>query len=215
MDASKIDSPDSTSQETSKDVSPELRAYLDAPFEVRLLEKAGRFTLSIPEMGLLEHGKSVELAYAKLVQAREQRIREYASEDLLAWLPRPDAGGNAQAKSAEPRLLTRLRPFLIKAAVTAAMLMWAMNMINGSIRDIGYRLEKNLDGLANWSPETVELQRARSAKVAEKLGPIIRELLVMFHDPAVPAGTAAAGGADALQKAGSQNATAPAPGELQ
>lgn len=163
----------------------------------------------------MAHGKSVESAYAKLVQAREQRIREYASEDLLAWLPKPEAAGHAQAKGGEPRLLTKLRPFLIKAAVTAAMLVWAMGMINESTRNIGYGLEKKLDGLANWSPETVEKHRARSAQIAEKLGPIIRELLVMFREPAAPGGAAAAKAAETQEKAEGQIPPAPASGAQQ
>lgn len=165
-----------------------LKACLEAPYEVRLREKAGRFTLCIVELGLLAHGKSMESAYAKLMQAKEQRLREYAAEDLLAWLPKPGSGadGSSEAGGKEPRLLVRLRPFLIKAAIFCAIFLWAMNSINDSARNIGYGLEKKLDGMANWSPETIEKHRAKSAQIAEKLGPLVRELAVMFHDPATP-----------------------------
>ena len=180
---------------TQKNPTAELRACLEAVYEARLLEKAGRFSLCIPELGLLVHDKSLEAAYAKLKQAREQRIMEYASEDLLAWLPRPGAAGTgAQPGGSEPRLLVRLRPFLIKAAIVSALVLWAMNMVNDSARNIGYGLEKKLDGLANMSAESIEKNRAKSALIAEKLGPIVRELAVMFRDqPRPEAGPGAAG----------------------
>ena len=168
---------------TQNNPTAELRSCLEAMYEARLLEKAGRFTLCIQELGLLVHDKSLDGAYAKLKQAREQRIMEYASEDLLAWLPRPGAAGTgAQPGGSEPRLLVRLRPFLIKAAIVSALFLWAMNMVNDSARNIGYGLEKKLDGLANMSAESIEKNRAKSALNAEKLGPIVRELAVMFRD---------------------------------
>ncbi len=194
----------------------ELKACLETSHEVRLREKAGRFTLSIPELGLLAHGKSLESAYAKLMQAREQRILEFASEDLLSWLPKPGASGApAQADgSAEPRLLVRLRPFLIKAAIVSALFLWAMNTVNDSARNVGYGLEKKLDGLANMSPESIEKNRIKSAQIAEKLGPIVRELAVMFHEPA-PGSTAAAMNAakDAANATAGQAQGAAAPGK--
>lgn len=185
-----------------------LKAYLEAPYEVRLREKAGRFTLSIAELSLLAHGKSMESAYAKLMQAKEQRIREYAAEDLLAWLPTPDVGSPhpPAAGGKEPRLLVRLRPFLIKSAIVCAIFLWAMNTINDSTRNIGYGLEKKLDSVANWSPETIEKHRAKSAQIAEKLGPIFRELTVMFHGPATP--IAKVPGLDEAKTAGMEAANA-------
>jgi hypothetical protein len=185
-----------------------LNACLEASYELRLREKAGRFTLCIAELGLLAHGKDMESAYAKLMQAKEQRIREYAAEDLLAWLPKPDAGFNTSPARGgnEPRLLVRLRPFLIKAAIVCAIFLWAMDSIDNSTRNIGYRLEKKLDGLANWSPETIEKHRAKSAQIAEKLGPTVRELTVMFHDPAPP--MAKAPRVDAAKAAGTDAANA-------
>ncbi|HWR03142.1 MAG TPA: hypothetical protein VN419_03900 [Humidesulfovibrio sp.] len=161
--------------------SAELQTCLETPYEVRVREQAGRFTLAIPELGLLAQGQSLDAAYAALRQAKEQRIREYAAEGLLAWLPKADAKGLGGADQ-QPSLLKRLWPFLIKAAVVAALIMWAVGLINESTRNIGYGLEKKLDSVANWSPEDVELNRARAAKVAGKLGPLVRELLVMFRD---------------------------------
>ena len=122
---------------------------------------------------------------------------EYASEDLLSWLPRPGAAGTgSQPGSGEPRLLTRLRPFLIKAVIVGALFLWAMNMVNDSARNIGYGLEKKLDGLTSMSAESIEKNRAKSALIAEKLGPIVRELAVMFRDQPRPEAKPGAASAD-------------------
>lgn len=158
----------------------DITAALGAPFEARLRENNGRFTLFIPELGLLARGKTLEAARAELLRLREARLREFAEEGLLDELPRPGAQAAAEAK---PRLLVQLRPFLIKAAVVTALFLGAVNVISNGLRDVGYTLEKKLDGVVNWDAATIEKHRAKSAQVAEKLGPIVRELSVFFTRP--------------------------------
>jgi hypothetical protein len=172
------------------DTAKTLAAHLAAPCEVRVVERAGRYTLSIPELGLLVTGKELGAAHAELMRQRERRLKEFAAEGILGWLPRPEAQGGATATALGGRsLLSQLKPFLIKAAIVTAMFLGAVNVIGQGLGDTGYKLEKQLEGLSNWTPEKIEWHRERAQKIAEKLGPTIRELVVMFRDPApvVPA----------------------------
>ena len=171
--------------------APDITPYLNAPFEVRMLEKGGRFVLYIPELGLTASGKDLAAAHAELKQARERRLKEFAAEGVLDWLPKPGKReDNAAGLGAGPGVLVKLKPFLIKAAVITLMFLGAVNVIGQGVRDTGYKLEKQLEGLSNWTPEKVEWHRERAQKIAEKLGPTMREILVMFREP-VAAGTGA------------------------
>lgn len=164
-----------------------LQAALASPCEVRLGTGTGRVIAHIPELGILVRADSVEAAHAEALRQREARIREYAAEGLLGALPAPNAAPSACA--ARPGLLGQLKVFLIKAAVVAALFLGAVNVISNGLRDVGYTLEKKLDGAANMSAEAVEKNRAKAAQVAEKLGPIVRELSALFARPAAPSAT--------------------------
>ncbi|MBU1230500.1 MAG: hypothetical protein KKA55_06955 [Proteobacteria bacterium] len=171
---------------TSTPKAPDrLQAALAAPCEVRLGTGTGRVIAHIPELGILVRADSVEAAHAEALRQRESRIREFAAEGLLDALPAPNLASSACA--ARPGLLGQLKVFLIKAAVVAALFLGAVNIISNGLRDVGYTLEKKLDGAANMSAEAVEKNRAKAAQVAEKLGPIVRELSALFARPEAPA----------------------------
>ena len=89
------------------------------------------------------------------------------------------------------------------------MFLGAVNIIGNGLRDVGYVLEKKLDSITAMTPESVEKNRAKAALIAEKLGPIVREVLAVFRDqPTVAQPTVA-------QPTVAQPAAAPAPGEVQ
>lgn len=151
---------------------------LAAPCEVRVVGRGGRYTLAIPELGLLVTGKDLATAHAEIILQRERHLREFAAEGLLDWLPRP---GAAPAAGPEKNsLLGQLKPFLVKAAIATALFLGAVNVISGGLGHVGYVLEKKLDGVTSMTPESVEQHRAKAAKIAEKLGPIVREVMVIF-----------------------------------
>jgi len=175
--------------EAEKAPEQDISQYLAAPHEVRVLERAGRFILYIPELGLTARGKDLAAAHAELSQARERRLREFAAEGILGWLPSPGAAAPATAQGKS--LLSQLKVFLIKAAVVTLMFLGAVNVLGQALGDVGYRLEKKLDAAINMTPEQVEGNRARAEKIAEKLAPIVREVLVMFREQPRPAPPAA------------------------
>jgi hypothetical protein len=49
---------------------------------------------------------------------------------------------------------------------------------------VGYVLEKNLDGVVSWTPETVEKHRAKGAKIAENIRPVVLAVMSAFKEPA-------------------------------
>jgi hypothetical protein len=166
--------------ETRPQATPErLQAALDEPCLARVRTAKDGVTAYLPELGLLARGKTVEAAHAELMRLREARIREYAAEGLLDELPRPGAGEDpAQAR----RLFPKLKIFLIKAAVVAALFLGAVNVISSGLRDTGYVLEKKLDAVSRWTPETVEFHREKAERIGQRLGPVLRALLA----PAAP-----------------------------
>ncbi len=169
----------------SQNETKTLEQYLAAEYEVRVRKTAKGYALYLPELGLRESADSLEAAYAKLGAAKKRHLEEFASEGLLDWLPLPgQTAGPGLADAKQPSVLRQLKPFLIKAAVITLMFLGAVNIIGQGVRDTGYKLEKQLEGLSNWSPEKVEWHRERAQRIAEKLGPTVREILVMFREPA-------------------------------
>lgn len=164
-----------------------LQEYLDAEYEVVVRKAAKGYTVCIPSLGLAHTGKELEASYASLSAKKEAHLREFAAEELLHLVPFPGDSGASQVEANSRSVLQQVKPFLVKAAISALLFFGAVNVIGQGLGDTGYKLEKQLEGLSNWSPEQVEWHRARSAKIAEKLGPTMRELLVMFRGPA-PAG---------------------------
>lgn len=176
---------------TPTDGADALARALSAPCDIRLRVRQGEFLLSIPALGLVVRDTSLDAAYERIRTQRETRIREFASLGMLDLLAAP--ASEAAGKNAGPSLRDKLRPFFIKCVVVSVLFLAAMNMISHSVGDIGYVLEKKLQAVRNWTPEDVEKQRALSAKTAERLGPVIRELMPMFRQPdeASPANNAA------------------------
>jgi len=160
-----------------------LEQTLRRPFEVLLRREGNRFVCALPEMGLVASDKSLGKAYEAVTRAREQRIREFASENLLHCLPVPDV----TVPLRQPTLLTQLRPFLTKAAITVALFLWGFNMVGGAMREFSYGLEKNVDSVMNWSPEKQEWMRNRAIGVVKSLRPITLELKKLFEEtPSAP-----------------------------
>jgi len=178
-DAPTRDAADETSLADAPDAATQ--AALSAPCDMYLRHSKGKFRLSIPALGLMVSNASLEAAYAEMAALRERRIREFASEGMLHLLSAPGALPGTPA--APTGTAAKLRPFFIKCLVVALLFLGAMNLLSHSLGDVGYVLEKKLQAVRNWTPDETEKQRALSEKVARNLGPVIRELMVMFQRP--------------------------------
>lgn len=188
--AAKEASPNDAAPDDAAKLEAQIQAVLAAPFEVRLRQHNRRHSLSIPELGVVVGGKDLAAAHKELSALRERRIREFASEGMLHLVNRPAETAASVAERA-PGTLARLKPFLIKCLIVSVLFLMGVNLLGQRLGDVGYVLEKKLQGLSNWTPEQVEWHRARSEQIALKLGPTIRELLAMFRDTAPAAAPAA------------------------
>jgi hypothetical protein len=153
--------------------------------EALVTRRGGKFVLYDPRLGLLVSHADLAAGYALLEKDRAARLAEMAEAGITHWLPEAESRQPGQGAG----MLSRLKPFLIKAVVVSALFFVFLNALSGALRDAGYGLEKKLEGLSNWEPDQVEWHRARAEKIAAKLGPTIRELMGMFRDPA-PGATA-------------------------
>jgi len=161
-----------------------LQVALDRPCVVRLHTEKNRVKASIPELGILVTAGSVEAAHSEALRQRETRIREFASEGMLDELSAD--GGNRIPREPAKRLLPQLQVFLIKAAVVTILFLSGVNIISNGLSNMGYVLEKKLDGVVTWTPETVEKHRAKGAKVADNLRPVILAIMSAFKEPSSP-----------------------------
>lgn len=159
----------------------EVQAALSAPCDMYLRRNKGKYSLSIPALGLVVNDASLEAAYAKMESLRERRIREFASEGLLHLISGP--GSLPGAPAAPTGTAAKLKPFFIKCLVVALLFLGGMNILSHTFGDVGYTLEKKLKSVSYWTPEEVEKQRAQTEKIAQHLGPIVRELMAMFRQP--------------------------------
>ncbi|MBU1042628.1 MAG: hypothetical protein KKF77_16160 [Proteobacteria bacterium] len=169
-----------TSSPVPQTTPERLQAVLDSPCVVRLRTGGKRVTASIPELGILVSAGGVEAAHAEALRQREARIREFASEGMLDELS-TDGGYNISSEP-QKRLLPQLKVFLIKAAVVTVLFLAGVNIISNGLGNVGYVLEKKLDGVVTWTPETVEKHRAKGAKVAENLRPVILAVMSAFKE---------------------------------
>lgn len=136
---------------------------------------------SIPELGILVSAGNLEAAHAEALRQREARTREFASEGMLEELS-TDGGSRIPSEPAK-RLLPQLKVFLSKAAVVTVLFLGGVNIISNGLRDVGYVLEKKLDGVVSWTPETVEKHRAKGAKIAENIRPVVLAVMSAFKEP--------------------------------
>jgi hypothetical protein len=165
-----------------------VQAALSAPCDMYLRRHKGKYSLSIPGLGLMVSDASLEAAYAKMEGLRERRIREFASEGMLHLIS--GAGALPGAPAAPAGTAAKLKPFFIKSLVVALLFLGAMNILSHTFGDVGYTLEKKLKSVSYWTPEEVEKQREQTEKIAQHLGPIVRELMTMFRQPGEVPGAA-------------------------
>lgn len=173
------DAPQSQTATEFEAVEKAIQAALAAPFEVRLRQHKGRYSVSIPELGLVVGGKDLAKAHEELLVLRERQIREFAAEGLLHLLTTP--GAMSLVVQPDQGTLSKLKSFLVKCLIVSLLFLSGVNLLGQRLSDVGYVLEKKLQGLSNWTPAQVEWHRERSQLIAQKLGPTIRELLVMFR----------------------------------
>ncbi|MDO9082493.1 MAG: hypothetical protein Q7U56_04345 [Humidesulfovibrio sp.] len=110
---------------------------------------------------------------------REKRLREFAALGILPWLPKP---GESCASCPTPGVVVRLKPFFIKAAVVTLLFLGAVTVIGQGLGVAGRQLEEKISGVGSWTPEKMEHERARAHAFAEKLRPVLRELIFVFRD---------------------------------
>lgn len=180
--------------------SQKLQALLGSAAAVQVQSANGTFTLYEPQLGLLVSCSDLSAGYRQLMADREKRLRELDEAGILHLVPDAKA---SQAPARGPSVLVQLRPFLIKAVVVAGLMLYFLSAIGGALRDVGYNLEKQLDGVSHWGPDKTEMYREKSQRIADRLGPIVRALLPMFHETAQNA----TGQGAMEQNATEQNAT--------
>lgn len=154
-----------------------LAALLAAPCEVRMRREKGRYTLFLAELGLSVQDGDLAAAHAELMKLREARLRQFAQEGILHWLAEPSG-----PKTPPSGLLAQLKPFLVKSAVTALLIVGTLVLIGRGLDAAGKQLEKNIRGVGSWSPEKIERERQRAQAFAAKMGPVARELMGMFSN---------------------------------
>lgn len=152
-------------------------SVLAAPCEMRLRQSRGTFTLYLAELGLSVSGENLQTVHAELMAQREMRLRKFAAENILSWLPRPD-----EAAQLAPSALVQLKPFFIKASVILLLILGTLGLIGQGLNATGKALEKNVREVSNWTPEKMESQRRQAHAFAERFRPVARELLLMFRD---------------------------------
>ncbi|MCM0754527.1 hypothetical protein M7784_04615 [Desulfovibrio aminophilus] len=152
-----------------------LTALLAAPCEVRMRQENGRYILFLADLGLSAQHEDLAAAHAELMKLRETRLRQFAQEGVLHWLAEP-----RRQETPPSGLLAQLKPFLVKSAVTALLIVGTLVLIGRGLDTAGKQLEKNIRGVGSWSPEKIEQERQRAQAFAEKMGPVARELMGMF-----------------------------------
>lgn len=178
------------SSETPSIQNPErdeqdIAALLAAPCDIHMRQRNGMFYLYMKDVGVTACGKDLQASYAELMAQRELRLREFTALGILPWLPKP---GESCASCPAPGVLLKLKPFFIKAAVITLLFLGAVTIVGQGLGAVGKQLENNLSAVSRWTPEKVERERDRAHAFAQRMRPLVRELVLMFQDPPADGG---------------------------
>lgn len=161
-----------------------LQHFLSLDYEVRVARKAGRYELTILELGLRKSGPDMAAAYQQLMAAKEELITELCAQGLQHWITPPGGmggvGGTSQVSIQAPSLKQQLLPFAIKAGVVAVLLLIVGMFIGNALTSAGRGLERDLHRIPEWSEEKVEKYRTNARRIVAKLLPIAQELRPLF-----------------------------------
>ncbi|OGR35788.1 MAG: hypothetical protein A2051_05715 [Desulfovibrionales bacterium GWA2_65_9] len=180
------------------DTQDRLARVLGLEYNVSVHKSGGRYLFFIRELGLRHADASLERGYAEMQALKDEWLRGLAAEGLWDWIVEPGERAVATTQAA-PGPLRKLLPFFIKLSCVSFVLLVLVAFISSALREVGYGLEKKLDSIVLMSPDKVEQHRGKARAIAEKLRPIVLEILGAFE-----AGSQVSGLAP-----GQANATAP------
>jgi len=182
------------------DAQDRLAQALDRKYDVIVHRSGDGYVFFIRELGLRHAAASLEAGYAEMLEMKDKWIRDLAAEGLWDWIVEPGERAAAAAAGAAPGRFLGLVPFFIKLVGVSFVLLVLVAFVSSGLREIGYGLEKKLDSIVTMRPEQAEAHRQKARIIAEKLRPIVLEIVGMFR--AEPQGSGLPPGQD--------NATTPA-----
>lgn len=173
------------------DAQDRLSRTLALKYDVIVHEKDGGYDFFIRELGLRHASSSLEGGHAELLRKKDEWIKDLAAEGLWDWIVEP-GGRPAPAAEPAPGRFQGLLPFFVKIICVSFLLLVVVAFVSRGGREVGYGLEKKLDSIVTMRPEQVEAHREKARAIAEKLRPIVLEIMGAFHaeaqGPALPSG---------------------------
>lgn len=149
-------------------------------YSVAVRPRGKGYELFIRELGLRHSCQDLSAGFAELEAKKQAWLRELASEGLWDWMTPP---GGPEAPENPVRTRWRgLIPFFIKFFCVALLLLVVVGRLESALGNIGYTLEKKIDAVLVMTPEKVEANREKARLMAQKLRPIVQEVMGMFRE---------------------------------
>lgn len=173
------------------DAQDRLTNALGKKYDVIVHFTGDSYLFFLRELGLRHADASLERGFSEILDMKDRFIRDVAAEGLWDWIVEPGARGATTAEPT-PGPLRKLLPFFIKLGCVSFLVLVLVAYISNGLREVGYGLEKKLDKIVSMTPETAEQHRTKARAIADKLRPIVLEVLSMFQpaqrEAALPAG---------------------------
>jgi len=166
-----------------------LEQALGRSYTVAVQARGKGYVLFIRELGLRHECDDLARGHVEILEKKDAWIRDLAGEGLWDWIVPP--GGEPAPQPAGAGRYHGLVPFFIKFFCVALLLVVAFGAVAGGLRDLGYTLEKKIDGVIAQKPEQLEANRMKARAFAQRLRPIVQEVLYVFRSDAELAAGAA------------------------
>lgn len=159
-----------------------LKQALNWRYSVAVRTSGKGYELLIRELGLRHTCRDLAAGFAEMEAKKEAWLRDLADEGLWDWMTPP---GGPEAPENPVRARWRgLIPFFVKFACVAVLLLFVVGRLESALGNIGYTLEKKIDSVLVMTPEKMEANRERARIMAQKLRPIVLEVMGMFREEA-------------------------------
>lgn len=157
-----------------------LKQALDWRYSVAVRASGKGYELLIRELGLRHTCRDLAAGFAEMEAKKEAWLRDLADEGLWDWMTPP---GGPEAPENPVRARWRgLIPFFVKFACVAVLLLFVVGRLESALGNIGYTLEKKIDSVLVMTPEKMEANREKARVMAQKLRPIVQEIMGMFRE---------------------------------
>ncbi len=166
-----------------------LEYYLARDYNIIVARKGGSFVFCIRELNLLHTDSSLADGHAAILKKKDAWIRELCANGHYDWIVLPGEGVDASLPEPEG-LARKLLPFFIKLTATTLVLLVLGAFVSNALRDFGYNMEKKLDKVVAMTPQDVEFHQKKAHAIADRLRPIMLEVLSMFRPEAQANATA-------------------------